>query len=36
VEEYTGAKGIDRSSLKSWEKEIDEHDVDVSRNFSVD
>jgi endoribonuclease Dicer len=34
VGEYYGAKGIDEWSLKSWEKEIDEHDV--SRNFSVD
>uniref|UniRef100_A0A3N7G640 Uncharacterized protein n=1 Tax=Populus trichocarpa TaxID=3694 RepID=A0A3N7G640_POPTR len=27
VGEYYGAKGIDEWSLKSWEKEIDEHDV---------
>ncbi|KAL2544712.1 Endoribonuclease Dicer-like protein 3a [Forsythia ovata] len=27
VEEYYGAKGVDKWNVKTWEKEVDEHDV---------
>ena len=34
VEEYYGAKGVDEWSAKSWEKEISEHDVSLSVEWS--
>lgn len=30
VGEYYGAKGVDEWNAKSWEKEINEHDVSLS------